>query len=371
MPKFALHMTRLLGISICMLLCGYAWAQTDALQIEIEKIIKYDTSLDLELNPGMMIAVIDGDSTYYVSLGYTDTESYTTASPEDIYELGSVTKSFTALLTQQLAIAGKIDLDADIDQYLSATYQNPRVQFSIRDLLEHKSGLPIRPQWFGKKAKDPSNPYRRYLKSDLLKYYSQYIAEKEPGKYSYAHSNYGFLEIVLEAATGQAYDILLQEYLLKPLQMYSTAIRSNREQELNITNGYDRASRKTAPWEFGSFAASEGLKSSIADLAKYVRAQWTYQPSLAQAIQNNQAIHTERSLSKDISSASGWQVFYRTSKDAPIYTSSGMTSGHRAFIAWIKETKTGVIVLSNSTQELDNLPLLILRMINYNWKRKA
>jgi hypothetical protein len=72
---------------------------------------------------------------------------------------------------------------------------------------------------------------------------------------------------------------------------------------------------------------------------------------------------------KKLEIAPGWYRFL-PKKDFPVYVHTGRTSGHSAMIAFSRETKTGVVVLANSSAGTDDLGLLILRMINRQWRRK-
>ena len=359
-------------LMICLVILSSS-AQITELRSQIDKIIKYDTQLIVEDNPGFVISIIDQDSTYHLSYGNTFSDSSTPPDPSDIYEVGSVTKSFSALLTLTLEERGYLSLKDPVNSHLHRNHQNPRLEnITIHDLLVHTSGLPKHPDLFGRKMKDPQNPYKNYDKGDLLSYFSGFIAEEEPS-FEYSHTNYALLEIILENATGSDLQQLMQKYLWSPMKMDNTFIEWNKEKEFDISPGYDKASRITKPWEYKSFIASEGIKSSCQDLSSFINFQLNddIQGSLSNAIAKAQEIQVPNSLNKSISSAYGWQVFSRDKDGYPIYTYTGRTSGHNAFIAYIKETKTAVIILSNSVLGTEDLGLQVLRLINYNWKRKV
>ena len=77
-----------------------------------------------------------------------------------------------------------------------------------------------------------------------------------------------------------------------------------------------------------------------------------------------------RTGDKKLFAAPGWYRFL-PKKDFPVYVHTGRTSGHSSMFAFSRNTKTGVIVLSNSSAGTDDLGLLILRMINSQWRRKT
>lgn len=369
-------MTKLKSTYIILLIVSYAISvqgQIEDLRKEINKIIKYDTEINLKDNPGFIISVIDKDSIYQLPFGNQYSDRISPSSSADIFEIGSVTKPFTALLTLALHERGFLNLDDPVNYHLHQNYRNPRLSsITIHNLLTHTSGLPKHPDFFGRKMKDSQNPYKHYGKDDLLKFYSAFI----PGDnltFEYSHTNFAILEIILENATSSDFQELMKKYVWMPIDMTDTFIEWNLESSVNVCPGYDKARRTTQPWKFKSFAASEGIKSTANDLSKFVQFQINtdIHSSLTRSIIKAQEIQIPKSLNESISTSYGWQIYNRDKKGYPIYTYSGRTSGHNAFIAYIKETKTAVIILSNSVLGTEDLGLQVLRMINHNWKRKV
>ena len=179
------------------------------------------------------------------------------------------------------------------------------------------------------------------------------------------------LEVLIEASTGQTYSSALAKYLLSPLGMDSTFVETIEDRENMLTTGYDRAMRVATPWEFESFAASEGLKTSLTDLVTFVRAHLHESASpLSSILRQNISPELPTNFNEYIMSGKGWQIIDQRRKP-DIVTHTGKTSGHNAFVAFVEQTKTGVIILANSNKGVENLGYLILRMINYNWKRKT
>jgi len=347
-------------------------AQLSELRAEIDKIIKYDTDLEIDDNPGFIISVLDEDSLYHLPYGKIYSDHSDSPSADDIYEIGSITKSFTALLTLELHEQGLINLTDAVNHHMHPNHQNPRLDYiSIHDLLTHQSGLPKRPDLIGRKMRNATCPYQYYDKHDLLRFYSSYVPQNKT-EFQYSHTNYGLLEIILENATGESIDHLLRQYIFEPLSMTDTYIDWPKENKESITPGYDKASRLTEAWKYGSHSASEGCKSSANDLTIFVNHYINVKEhSLGKVMNQSLEVQVPKSISKSISTAYGWQIYTRKKNGYPIYTYTGRTSGHNAFIAFVKETKTAVILLSNSVLGTEDLGLQILRMINYNWKRKV
>lgn len=345
--------------------------QNGDLKVEIERIILHDTEISLDETPGFIIGIIDQDSTYYVEFGTDLKGQKTKLNTEDIFELGSISKVFTASLTSVLVNEGKISYSDRINDYLPLAFQNPRMdEVTILDLIQHTSGLPVRPYFFGLKEKNPQNPYGFYEKDELLSFYVDFVP-KETGSFNYAHTNYGLLEIVLESAVQMSFDKLIDIYLLHPLQMNNSFVFFKEHKEDIVTEGYDRAGRETDPWTFASFGASEGIKSNTTDLIRFMRINLgLVDHPYVEIFANNHKKEVETNFNESIKTGKGWQIIDQR-KGFDIITHTGKTNGHNAFMAFVKETGTGVVILSNSNIGTRELGFLILRMINFNWKRKA
>lgn len=344
--------------------------QEDQLRHEIQQIIKFDTDLVLDDHPGFMVTIIDQDSIYHLPFTNDMYMDGNMIHEKAIYEVGSVTKSIISLLAITLNEKGVIELNTPINEMLPMQYRNPRMShITLDNILNHLSGLSKHPSFFGRKLKSTHNPYLYYTKKDLLKYYKNFVPETKDLSYNYSHTGYALVQYALEEVTGQQVQELLDMYVFGPLQMMDSYLVSSKEDDTMITPGFDKADRVTGAWSYGSFGTSEGIKSSSQDLAKYVKAHLINDSQLP--TYRTQIITTEQSLNKYISTAYGWHVYKPGKDEYPVYTYTGKTSGHMAFIAYVKETHTAVILLSNKVIGVENLGLLILRMINYNWNRKV
>lgn len=169
------------------------------LEEEINKIIRFDTEINNQNNPGYIIGVVVGDSSFVFPYGTIREDTLLAPNRETLFEVGGMTKVFTAALVHLLVAEEKIHYDSTLNSYLPAAYQNPNcADIRIVDLLYHTSGLPRMPLEFGAKEKEANNPYAHYTKKDLLEFYRDFQPIELPGKYLYSNLAYGLLEIVLE-----------------------------------------------------------------------------------------------------------------------------------------------------------------------------
>ena len=366
---------RLLSVILLLLWTACLSGQGTLAEIrtELQRIILNDTEISLQDTPGFHVTIIDGQETYSFAFGSKNKGEIDSLTVDEKFEIGSLTKTMTASLVSYLVRDGLLSYTDKVNSYLPIDYQNPRLDdITILNLVQHTSSLPVKPHFFGQKNTDPTDPYKYYEKADLLQFYSSYVPVKdEVGAFRYAHTNYALLEVILEYATGRDYDVLMDEYVFGPLGMTSSFIYFKEDRDSVLTAGYDRAGRQATPWSFASFAASEGVKSTPTDLAAYIRAHLDIPPvGASQTLAANCMPEVPTNFNDYIYTGRGWQVVNRR-KRYDIVTHTGKTAGHNVSVCFITETNTAAIVVANSSIGTENLSLLILRMINHNWKRKT
>lgn len=152
------------------------------------------------------VAVYDrGEITYY---GNTDARS--------LFQIGSMTKSFTGLGILKLVNEGKISLDADISNLLggfTAYYQGRKVRITVEDLLRHTSG-------FTNSERDYPSAKPEMTLTEWVDSFSGRELQFEPGThYAYANANYNLLGSIIERVSGKSYKEYMETGILRPLQL--------------------------------------------------------------------------------------------------------------------------------------------------------
>lgn len=354
----------------------------EQLEKEIGKIIYYDTEISFKNTPAYLIGVQLEDTSFVFSYGHTSQNQGLAPQSDQLFEIGGLTKSFTALISGILMNEGLIHPDSSINSYLPEQFQNPTAKaINVLDLVQHTTGLPRLPDGIGLKEKDPTNPFGHYTKHDLMSYFADVdfslvkqnlkpFKKNQKKQYKYSHTNYAILEVILELVTDQSYEQLLQKYIFQPCEMNQSGVHEFTTENRNkMVKGHSLGGQPTPPWQMRSFAGSEGIKSSMDDLLKYMRASLknkTHQlgPVLAQ----NQQPLVKTDMAKHIFGGNGWHII--TNKNYyDVVMHAGSTTGYRSFMGFVAESETGVVILANSPHSMNGLGLLILRMINNNWKR--
>lgn len=180
------------------------------------------------------------------------------------FEIGSVTKTMTATLLAMLEADGTLRLDDPVSRWLSA---GDNGGITLRQLATHTSGLPRLAPNHDLNAVDPANPYAGFtfeLAEEGLRQ-----TTVAPGA-ARAYSNFGYhlLGLVLERASGLAYQDLIAERLLEPLAMTCSGVGSNGG---GIPLPGHDSSGEVPRWDDQPLGAA-GVDATIGDLARYAKA---------------------------------------------------------------------------------------------------
>jgi CubicO group peptidase (beta-lactamase class C family) len=223
---------------------------------------------------GAAVSVVkDGELFFAKGYGYADLENGIPVDPErTILHIGSNGKAFTWTAVMQLVEQGKLDLDADINDYLDFripdTYPQP---ITLKHLMTHTSGFEER--WLGSVASDPSEriPAREWLVSHMA------ARVHPPGDYA-GYSNYNAMlaGYIVAQVSGQPYDQYIQEHIFDPLGMaHSTAqspIPPDLRADLAVGYTYVDGAFQAVPDYTAQPALlpSGGHQASVTDMARFM-----------------------------------------------------------------------------------------------------
>lgn len=311
------------------------------------------------MTPGFVVGVIDEALEHYLSFGTRGPRSSDTLNAGDVFELGSLTKPMVATLMAVLDKENEIDLRRPVNAYLPQHARNHALKdLSVLEVLTHFSGLPKYPARFGDYQKDPDDPYGSMTRKQLMQFYRTFDPGLSSG-FIYSHVNYALVEVLLEHHLSRTLEELLEEHLFNPLEMTASGINDHDP----LAEGFDFSTRMAKPWSFAAFAGSEGIRSSLYDVMRFLRY------SLEEAPESVVTAYGTTGYEEGIDMALGWYIVdYRSIR---VFAHSGHTSGHYAFAAFSRDTQTAVAILANSAVGVEDLGFLIMRLINYNWKRKS
>jgi len=236
---------------------------------------------------GLAAAVVDGEALRFASAG----DEPAPVTPDTLFELGSVTKTFTALLLAESVVRGELSLDDPVEAALPDGLRLRDVAgapITWADLATHRSGLPRLPA----NLRDPSgaDPYD-YSRRELL----AFIADWRPtlrrdAAWGYSNLGYGLLAEALALQAGQPYAALLQARVLQPLGLDGMALALRAPPVPGLLPGFDAQGRPVPNWRFDAIAGAGALVGSARQLARYAQAalgvfDHPLQPAFALAMQ--------------------------------------------------------------------------------------
>lgn len=218
------------------------------------------------------------------------------------WEIGSITKVFTALLLAQLQQMGQISMSESVASYLPKTLKLPKnfEKITFENLATHQSGLPRLPagmKLFGKNAK--VDPYSIFDEARIFGAIQETKLKSVPGTGRPRYSNYGFglLGFTLEKVTGRTYEDLMMQEILVPLGLNSASFGDE-----DLREGHSR-NKKVGPWHMGRLAGMGGLRMNALDLSKFLLSSQNKMHQLAPAFAETFKI---RYQDKRIAVGLGW-----------------------------------------------------------------
>jgi len=270
--------------------------------------------------------------------------------PGTAYELGSVTKTFTALLLAEMAARGEVGYDEPVDGLLPHGHR-PTVRrggpITLLQLATHTSGLPRLPPGLLARAVPnwAANPYAGYGDRELLAALSRTAVRRPPGS-ALRYSNYGVALLgraLSERAGSVPYETLLADRVCRPLGLHGTRCTAASAGQ---AVGH-RLRRPLPPWRIPGLPAAGALRSTGRDLLRYLRAHLEPDrvPRLAAALREVQRPRVRPPRSADLLCLL-WNS--RRSGGRELLFHGGATRGCTAFAGFAPQTGTAVAALTNT-----------------------
>jgi CubicO group peptidase (beta-lactamase class C family) len=302
---------------------------------------------------GLAVGVLRGDRRCVAGFGRTSARVSTPPDGETIFEIGSVTKAFTATLL----LESGLDLHEPIRRHLPAEVKVPTrngKEITLLHLATHHSGLPRLP---GNLApKDSSNPYADYLVDELYHGLETCELERDPGKsYEYSNLGMGLLGHLLALHAGKSYEELVLEQICRPLGMDDTRVTLTAAQKKRLAPGHLPSGEAAANWDIPVLAGAGALRSTVNDLLRFLQANIGGRYESAHV----------RKLYIGEGSAIGlaWHLTPLPERSGTIVWHNGGTGGYHSFCGFVPETRTAVVVLGNSTTDTDPIGVSLLTLL--------
>jgi D-alanyl-D-alanine carboxypeptidase len=235
-------------------------------------------------SPGLVVLIDTGQGRYLDAFGAANIVEQTPLQVDDRFEIGSITKSFIAVLLLQLQTEGTLSLDDPLSAWLpemAALFPHGK-EITLRQLAQHRAGLPdyehdlITGPFL---AGDRAAIVKPYTPGEIVAWVAEnkatLFAPDEGGQWSYSNTGYLLLGMVLEAATGQPVGDLLQERIFDPLELESAQYLKDIPTEGRIVHGYaniDGEYVDASQWNPSAGGAAGAIAMNARDLAIYAHA---------------------------------------------------------------------------------------------------
>lgn len=318
-----------------------------------------DALADQYVKVGAVIGVIDkGQNKHFFSYGSKTVDNSESPDANTVFDIGSITKSFTAIIAAEMTFKGKIS-DEYIGHYLPADKvimpSLNGTEITFKNLLTHTSGLPRTPHendsTFPKPpGYDIENPYAAYTTNHIYDYLTNYCNLLfTPGTgWEYSNTGVALAGHVLGLIDSSLYEIVLKREIFGILGMNNSSLFLTEIQQENIAPGHDR-NKKVVPFYTANdiFQGCGMIKSTMNDMFKFLEANMGLVNSpLSEAMEITHEPVIETVSGPLGLNGMGWFITDLDDGQQIIYN-GGDTNGHSAFIGFNKSELTGAIILLN------------------------
>lgn len=276
-----------------------------------------------------------------------------------VFEIGSITKTFTASVLADMVARGDVRLDDPVAKYLPDSAHVPGrngKQITLVDLATQSSGLPRLPSNLA--PRDASNPYADYTVQQLYAFLSGYQLTRDIGAtYEYSNLGMGLLGLALARKAGTSYETMVSRHILTPLGMRETAITLTPAMRARLAPGHDADGNVVPNWDLPTLAGAGALRSTTRDMLTFVAANLDTTSALGRALRDARMPRREAG-SPNMRIGLAWHILARPA--GSIVWHNGGTGGYRTFTGFDPVRRVGVVVLSNVNASVDDIGFHLL-----------
>lgn len=301
---------------------------------------------------GLVVGLIENGRRRVVAVG-----SAGNGRPVDgrtVFEIGSITKTFTAALLADMAARGDVRLDQPVAELLPAGTRVPTRgrAITLEDLSAQRSGLPRLP---GNVApKNAADPYADYGPAQLYAFLASYELPRDVGaQFEYSNLGVGLLGHALARRARMDYDALVRERIAGPLGMRDTRATPTAEQAPRVAAGHGETLHPAGAWQFDALAGAGVLRSTAEDMLRFLAANLGDGP--APVVRALRETHRARGPAGGPAQIGlGW-IMVPAPNGSLVHWHNGGTGGFRSIAAFDTAARRGVVVLSNAAVAPDDI----------------
>jgi CubicO group peptidase (beta-lactamase class C family) len=312
---------------------------------------------------GTLVGILTPHGRRFASYGRSAEKDPRPLDGDTVFEVGSVTKIFTALLLADMVQRGEVALDDPLSKHLPDVRVPERNGRPIRlvDLATHRSGLPFFPSDIPlTDSAEAGRVVATYSVERVHRFLSTYELPQDVGsKWVYSNLGFGLLGEALARRAGKDYETLLRERITGPLGLRGTAVTVSPAMKVRLAVGHDARLQPAPEVEMPAFVAAGCLRSTANDLLTFLAAFMGDEKSpLAPAMA---AMLETRRPGPGLEQALGWWIVKVGPNDDGFVAFGGQTLGYATTVAYDPKAHVGVVVLSNGAQDDGGIGWHLLR----------
>lgn len=227
-------------------------------------------------NVGVVVGVICGGEQHVFGYGKLARDADATPDEHTVFEIGSITKVFTANLLMEMAGRGELKPDDPVAKFLPPTVRVPEragQAITLLHLATHTASLPPMPGNWEKAVQDPTNPYAHYTVEHLYQFLGECRLRRPVGsRAEYSNLGVGLLGHALSLCAGRPYEDLLRERISGPLGLNDTSITLSDDQRGRLARGHSANGQPVSNWDIPTLAGAGALRSTVAQMLTYLNA---------------------------------------------------------------------------------------------------
>ncbi len=308
-----------------------------------EKVLSYMDDGDI---PGLSLVIIKDGKQYIKTYGYSNVDNETKVDENTIFEIGSCSKAFTALAVMDLVEQNKLNLKANVSEYLpwfKVYYKDAVADITVEQLLHHTTGIP-----WNTISLIPESTATNALEQTVKKLIGVELSEKPGEAYEYATIHYDVLALLVQEVTKIPFETYIQNNIIASLGLDNTTIGEPKEIS-KLSQGYKigffKARAYDAPRYKGNNAAGY-VFSNATDMGKWLQFQMGLSNSeLFPIAKKTQERDKTVALHAMSAYAMGWEVSLDGTNEIH---HSGLNPNYAAQIIFRPEEKLGVAIMVNS-----------------------
>jgi len=347
------HRRRLLSLVAVMVGCYVSTAAADDYSDSIQSFL--NSNFDHQ-DAGMVVGIVDEHGSRIYSAGKLDNGTERMVDGDTVFEIGSVTKAFTALLLLDMAQRGDVKFDDPVARYLPESVKVPThggKEITLFNLTAQDSGLPFNAD--NHSGADWNERFSSYTVPKMYEFLGSYQLAQDPGaKYQYSNIGMGLLGHVMERKSGKDFETLMKERICAPLQMDSTGITLTPEINARLAMGHDEAGKPEDHYEMPAVAGAGAMRSTANDLLKFAAAQvgLTRSPLLPLVERSHVVVHDDAKVRDQFEGHSALPWFDEGVWNPPgseLLGHAGGRCGSNSFVGFDLKQHVGVVVLTNQS----------------------